>query len=228
MRSLLTAALITAVIFAMVEVKAGSATGTGPIIAQSSPNAAKTTIFTDGDYSVIINLAENEYALTINTTGSGSVVKSPDQATYHYGDTVQLTATADFGWTFDSWYSIPPLPPDNPLYITITGDMTITVTFIQIYHTISGTIAIAGNGLADVQMSGLPSDLCTDVNGFYTATVEYGFSGKVTPIKAGYTFDPNNRSYISVINDLTAEDYNALPADDFNDNRRGSKWRNNP
>jgi hypothetical protein len=35
--------------------------------------------------------------------GNGAVVKNPDQATYHYGDVVTLTATADAGWTFEGW-----------------------------------------------------------------------------------------------------------------------------
>jgi len=31
------------------------------------------------------------------------VDKDPDQATYHYGEAVTLTASAATGWTFDSW-----------------------------------------------------------------------------------------------------------------------------
>jgi hypothetical protein len=42
------------------------------------------------------------YTLTVNIVGDGSVTNNPDQATYHYGDVVTLTATADPGWTFSA------------------------------------------------------------------------------------------------------------------------------
>ncbi len=92
--------------------------------------------------------------------------------------------------------------------------------------TISGTITCAGSEVNDVNLIGL--GVVTDSNGFYTASVDLGFSGTVTPAKYGYTFDPNSRVYSSVFADLTAEDYNALPADNFDDNRRGSMWRRSP
>ncbi|MFH1370904.1 MAG: hypothetical protein ABII09_06425 [Planctomycetota bacterium] len=62
-------------------------------------------------------------------------------------------------------------------------------------------------------------------DGFESGTGGAGWSGTVTPAKSGYTFDPNSIIYTSVTSELTAEDYNALPADDFNDNRRSSMWR---
>ncbi|MHA2429383.1 MAG: InlB B-repeat-containing protein, partial [Candidatus Hermodarchaeia archaeon] len=46
---------------------------------------------------------EDQYSLTINIVGSGSVSKNPDEATYTYGTVVTLTAAADAGWTFSSW-----------------------------------------------------------------------------------------------------------------------------
>jgi hypothetical protein len=93
------------------------------------------------------------------------------------------------------------------------------------HYTISGTITCAGLGVADVQMSGLPGDPCTNAGGFYTATVDSGFSTVVTPIKTNYTFDPTSRSYTSVTSDQLDQNYKAMPSDDFNDNRRGAMWR---
>ncbi len=93
------------------------------------------------------------------------------------------------------------------------------------YFTISGTITVAGSGLAGVQMSGLPGDPCTDASGFYTAQVNEGFGATVMPTKAGYTFDPNSRSYTDVTGDQPDQDYKAMPSDDFDDNRRGAMWR---
>jgi hypothetical protein len=88
---------------------------------------------------------------------------------------------------------------------------------------ISGTVTCAAAPVNDVNLTGL--GVVTDANGFYTTTVDQGFSGTVTPAKYNYTFDPNGITYNSVLSDFTAQDYNAMPADDFNDNRRGSMWR---
>jgi len=135
-----------------------------------------------------------------------------------------VNAVADAGWSFDSW-SGDHSGTANPDTITITGDMSVTATFIQSQRTISGTVTLAGIGLADVQMSDLPGDPCTDGSGFYTATVDAGFSGVVTPIKAGYTFEPSSRTYSNVTEDQVNQDYKAMPAENFNDNRRSAMWR---
>jgi hypothetical protein len=105
----------------------------------------------------------------------------------------------------------------------VTATHTVSVTFKQSQFTISGTITCAGLALADVNMVGL--GVVTDANGFYSAIVSSGWSGVVTPAKYGYTFDPNSRSYTNVSSDQMAQDYNALPSDDFNDSRRSAMWR---
>jgi hypothetical protein len=108
----------------------------------------------------------------------------------------------------------------------ITAGHTVSVTFKEVqaqYYTISGTVTCAGKAFGDVNVAGL--GVITDVNGLYSATVSSGFSGVVTPTLAGYTFDPNTRTYTSVTTSQTGQDYNALPSDNFNDNRRGRMWR---
>jgi hypothetical protein len=49
--------------------------------------------------TVTVNYTQSEYTLTI-TSAHGTVTKNPDKATYHYGEVVWLTATADPGWRF--------------------------------------------------------------------------------------------------------------------------------
>jgi len=68
------------------------------------------------------------YTLTVNTVGSGSVAKNPDQATYDFNDVVTLTASADDGWSFVSW-SGDLSGSQNPKTITMTGNMVVTATF---------------------------------------------------------------------------------------------------
>jgi hypothetical protein len=78
--------------------------------------------------TVTATFTQIEYTLTVNTVGNGSITKNPDQATYSYGDTVELTALPNDGWSFDSWSS-DLSGDDNPDTITIDGDKTVTATF---------------------------------------------------------------------------------------------------
>jgi len=56
-------------------------------------------------------------------------------------------------------------------------------------------------------MKGLPGDPITDENGYYTATVEYGFSKTVEPTLDGYTFTPASKIYTKVNSDRLNENY---------------------
>ena len=57
--------------------------------------------------------------------------KVPNQATYHYGDVVQLTANPALGWQFSAW-SGDLTGSENPKNITINGNKTVTATFYDI------------------------------------------------------------------------------------------------
>lgn len=73
------------------------------------------------------------------------------------------------------------------------------------------TFTIAGKvGLAGVVMLGLPGNVVSDNNGFYRVEVPHGWSGKVTPEKVGYVFEPPAKEYDSVIADLQNEDYRPM------------------
>ena len=105
------------------------------------------------------------------------------------------------GYTFD---------PNNIAYTNVTEDQ-IEQDYIAILntYTISGTVMIGGSGLAGVLMSGLPSDPITDANGFYSDTVDYGFTDTVIPTKAEYTFVPPSTTYSNVTSDQLNQDYTA-------------------
>jgi M6 family metalloprotease-like protein len=63
--------------------------------------------------------------------------------------------------------------------------------------------------LSGVLMSGLPGNTITDATGNYSAAVEEGWSGTVTPTKAGYVFSPSSRTYTNVTSNQTGENYAA-------------------
>ncbi len=64
--------------------------------------------------------------------------------------------------------------------------------------TISGTVTCAGVPLAGVTLSGLTGDPQTDAAGYYSAAVNIGWSGTVTPSKSGYVFTPASTTYADV------------------------------
>jgi len=74
---------------------------------------------------------------------------------------------------------------------------------VKTFH-ISGSVGEPG-----VTMQGLPGTpaLVTDENGVYSVAVKYGWSGTVTPVKQGYTFEPKQRAYSNVTADKTTDDY---------------------
>jgi uncharacterized repeat protein (TIGR02543 family)/uncharacterized repeat protein (TIGR01451 family) len=95
---------------------------------ESTDNPVSLTML--GDTVVTVTFTQDEYILTVNVVAGGTVSKSPDQTTYHYGDIVQLTAVADTGWSFSHW-SGAVTSTDNPVLLTILGDMTVTANFTQ-------------------------------------------------------------------------------------------------
>ena len=89
------------------------------------------TITLDDDKSVTAIFEEDEpeeYTLTINTEGLGSVDANPDREIYIDGDEVTLTANAALGWTFKEWRG-DLSGSANPETVVIDNDKEITAIF---------------------------------------------------------------------------------------------------
>jgi len=82
----------------------------------------------DEDKSVTAHFSQNEFTLTVNVFGNGTVIKDPNQATYPYGTTVELTAVPDNGWLFDDW-SGDLSGSENPKEILIDGNKVVNANF---------------------------------------------------------------------------------------------------
>jgi uncharacterized repeat protein (TIGR02543 family) len=109
----------------------GDATGTtNPVTVTMNSNKAVTANFT-----------QNAYTLAITAT-NGSVAKSPNTATYSYGQVVTLTATANAGYSFGSWTGSA-TGTTNPVTITMNGNKAVTANFTAIAYTLTTT---ASNG----------------------------------------------------------------------------------
>ena len=96
-----------------------------------SGNTNHVTIILDDDKSVTAIFEQDkpeEYTLTINTEGLGSVDINPDREIYIDGDEVTLTANAALGWTFKEWQG-DLTGSANPEKIVIDDDKEVTAIF---------------------------------------------------------------------------------------------------
>ena len=135
----------------------GDATGAAnPLTVAMTANKAITATFTAAPPA--------SYTLTINTAGSGTVAKSPDQATYASGASVSLTATPAAGFQFTGW-SGDATGTVNPLTVAMTANRNITATFtaIPIVQSVASYTLINADNNADIQtlLSGATLNLAT-------------------------------------------------------------------
>lgn len=113
------------------------------------------------------------------------------------------TATVDYGWsgTVTPMKESYTFGPASRRYEPVTANRT-----NQVYTATLLTFTISGSaGMSGVVLEGLPGEPVTDVNGFYSATVDYGWSGTVTPTKAGFAFKPASRIFHSVAKDQVCD-----------------------
>jgi hypothetical protein len=114
------------------------------------------------------------------------VAKSPNTATYTYGQVVTLTATANTGYSFGSW-SGSATGTTNPVTITMNGNKAVTANFTQNTYTLSIT---AANG--------------TVAKSPNTATYTYGQVVTLTATaNAGYSFGSWSGSATGTTNPVT-------------------------
>ena len=64
---------------------------------------ATTNVSIDGNKVITGTFTQDAYTLTANTNGSGSVIVSPAQASYTYGDIVSIQAVSDPGYALQTW-----------------------------------------------------------------------------------------------------------------------------
>jgi uncharacterized repeat protein (TIGR02543 family) len=121
-----------------------------------------------------------QYSLTVIAV-NGTVVINPNQVGYNNGDIVELTATANSGYTFDSW-SGDATGNVNPLNVTMNGNKTITANFTENLPLGPGAVDLGSAGdFAILTKSGISTINSTLITGHIgvspaTATAITGFS----------------------------------------------------
>ena len=111
----------------------------------ASGNSNPLSIMMGSDKSVTATFEPLTNAILVEISGSGSVVKNPDQDNYAQGTEVLLTAMPEPGWHFAGWREaggdreirpgdLPSRPrdatgTDNPLTLLMNGSRTVIATF---------------------------------------------------------------------------------------------------
>jgi hypothetical protein len=101
---------------------------------------------------------------------------------------------------------------DNAKALTNTreGVAAFRTTSVGASLTIAGVVSLNGAALANVTVSGTGAS-CTPsgTNGAYACTVAAGWSGTLTPVRAGYGFTPGSRSYTALSASQAAQNFAA-------------------
>src|SRR5215213_2094801 len=97
--------------------------------------------------------------------------------------------------------------PASASFTNLTAAQTIQNFAASPLYVISGNTGLAGVTLSATSGSSVVSD----VSGNYALGVPAGWSGTVTPSKAGYAFSPASRPYANVVANLTGQNYTPIP-----------------
>lgn len=185
-----------------------------------TPNASFTSLgevggsFAPGQMMYTLRNAGQQALEWSASTGQGWLAVSPGAGSLAGGKSVEVTATIQ----------VAPaalgagVHRDTLTFTNRTNDVGTTTRGVELTVTdparplISGRVVENGGaGVGDVVLAGLPDDPKTNSEGYYVASVPLGWSGTVTPTKAGYTFSPVTRVYSNVTANQVNQDYTATP-----------------
>ena len=129
-------------------------------------SANPLTVTMNSNKNITANFTAVVNAFTLNVTAvNGTVVKNPDQPTYNSGVGVQLTATANSGYTFTSW-SGDAAGSANPLTVIMNSNKNITANFTLNAPVGPGDVVLGGAGNFEIlTMSGISTTGVTSITG---------------------------------------------------------------
>ncbi len=85
--------------------------------------------------TIVAYFVQNNYTLTVETLGDGSVTLSPLSSTYTYGEQVELTAIPAIGWSFSEWNG-DVLVFNEVISVTVDTNKSVVAVFIPNEHSI--------------------------------------------------------------------------------------------
>ncbi|HEY3370758.1 MAG TPA: hypothetical protein VGK10_07915, partial [Prolixibacteraceae bacterium] len=157
------------------------ATGVVPTISGNAGIAGATITWMDGIEKTTTSDANGNYGILVPTGWSGTITPS----------------LAGFAFT-----------PANRAYSNVTAHQTAqNFTSAAILLTISGNAGVRGAILS--YTDGVSKSVTADVNGNYSFTVSYNWSGTVTPSYPRFAFTPASIAYTNQLADAATQNYTA-------------------
>ncbi|MBV7327072.1 InlB B-repeat-containing protein [Chloroflexi bacterium TSY] len=101
-------------------------------------NPAVITLNQHSRITANFKLIEYRVNAITNPPEGGSIIRTPDQSTYHYGDLMTLTAIATTGWDFIGWSGD---ITGNGLEqtLTVTANHDVLANFVPVQYTVNAT-----------------------------------------------------------------------------------------
>lgn len=121
------------------------------------------------------------------------------------------SVTVDYGWSGvvtpqkEGYEFAPPSKSYDP----VRADATQIYRPTKSTYEVSGTITIDGNPIAGVDLDGFVGRVKTDSSGRYTFKVGHEWSGKITPLKDGFEFEPTRYDHNLVVSPQLGQDFYA-------------------
>lgn len=119
---------------------------------------------------------QNQYTLTIEIEGNGTVLKNPDQTSYIYGSIIELTANPGSGYVFGYW-SGNFTGDSNPIELNMTEDKYVTAHF-NVSSNVVYIFSNSGHNLPPKAFAGGPY---------------YGYVNETITFNGSKSYDRNNR-----------------------------------
>ena len=173
----------------------------------------KTVVYADSGTVWTFKTKQNTQAVILGNAGVAG-------ATLSYVDGSLKTVTADgtgaysitvpFNWsgTVTPTKSGYLFLPKSASFSNLTVAQTIQNFTAVVAFTISGNVGVSGVTLSYTDVT--PQTVMSDSSSNYSIMVPQGWSGAVTPSKTGFSFSPNNKSYVNVVSNQAAQNYLAL------------------
>ena len=165
--------------------------------------------------NVISNFTNENYTASGDITISGNTNVGTVSLSWFDGTLKTLTSGSNGSYSFTVPYNWSgTLTPTKTGYtFTPTNIVFTSVTTSQSDQNFIANVTISGStGTGSVTLSWVDGGTKTTtsaINGSYTITVPYNWSGTITPTKVGYTFSPENKVYASVTSNRSGENYTA-------------------
>jgi len=192
------------ILYALGSDSLGLADSSWPKFRQNNGNTGRATSTVDNSPSVYITSPSDAEVVSgiVIVQASASDDNEVSKTEFYINDELKSTDTVSpysYSWDttsyFNGTYKIEAVAYDD---INQTNSDEI---FVDIYNypAILGYVRTSGgSGIEDVVMGGLPGSPSTDSDGYYSGTVDFGWSGTVTPAKTGYSFSPSSRAYTNM------------------------------